>query len=226
MADTKLTPNEVLANSDVANIDTATRSRNQNDMVPLEPAASGVINTDSDYTSDDYCEFKSSSERRPTTTRARAKKVRKASHKTQDTKPLLRPAKDILSRIRHDPALKESDFIVGYNDRHAPEIMEMEVAAWKGGGDVTDEEWIPQHRIVYFRKKDEGDAKGERVWDREKRLDRLFGSGVVPEREEENASGDGEGAIEGDSAAKDERELTEKKTGGHVQGSTRLEAEG
>lgn len=61
----------------------------------------------------------------------------------------------------------------------------MDVAAWKGGvADVTDEEWIPQHRIMYFRKK--GDGERRRVWDRATRLDRLFGSGValVPALEE------------------------------------------
>lgn len=55
----------------------------------------------------------------------------------------------------------------------------MDVSAWKGGvADFTDEEWIPQHRIMYFRKK--GDEEGRRVWDRATRLDRLFGSGVAP----------------------------------------------
>ena len=55
----------------------------------------------------------------------------------------------------------------------------MDVSAWKGGvADVTDEEWIPQHRIMYFRKKE--DEEGRRVWDRATRLDRLFGSGVIP----------------------------------------------
>lgn len=58
-------------------------------------------------------------------------------------------------------------------------MMEMDVSAWKGGvADVTDEEWIPQHRIMYFRMK--GDEEGRRVWDRATRLDRLFGSGVPP----------------------------------------------
>lgn len=55
----------------------------------------------------------------------------------------------------------------------------MDVSAWKGGvSDFTDEEWIPQHRIIYFKKK--GDEEGRRVWDRATRLDRLFGSGVAP----------------------------------------------
>lgn len=146
------------------------------DMVTLEPstAEKSASATDSDSSLPSP-----SPSRKHTITRSRAKKVRKAAHQTQDSKPLLRPAKDILSRIRHDPSLNESDFIVGYIDRHAPEMMEMDVSAWKGGvADVTDEEWIPQHRIMYFRKK--GDEEGRRVWDRATRLDRLFGSGVTP----------------------------------------------
>ncbi|KAF6222776.1 hypothetical protein HO133_000824 [Letharia lupina] len=153
------------------------------DMIPLHPsAAEHASANDSDSPSSDSSPSPS---RKPTTSRSRAKKARKAAHRNQNSKPSLRPAKDVLSRIRHDPSLHESDFVVGYIDRHAPEMMEMDVSAWKGGvADVTDEEWIPQHRIMYFRKK--GDGEGRRVWDRATRLDRLFGSGValVPALEE------------------------------------------
>ena len=51
--------------------------------------------------------------------------------------------------------------------------MEIKVEDWKGG-DVTDEEFIPQHRIMYFRRA----SDSVRVWDRKRRLDELFGSGV------------------------------------------------
>ena len=57
-----------------------------------------------------------------------------------------------------------------------PDPMEMDVSDWKGGADVTEEDWIPQHRILYFRRK--GDPEWRKVWDRQKRLDRLFGSGI------------------------------------------------
>ena len=145
------------------------------DMILLHPST--VENASA---SDSDSSTSPSPSRKPTTSRSRAKKARKAAHQTQDSKPSLRPAKDILSRIRHDPLLKESDFIVGYIDRHVPEMMEIDVSAWKGGvTDFTDEEWIPQHRIMYFRKK--GDGERRRVWDRATRLDRLFGSGVAPE---------------------------------------------
>lgn len=65
----------------------------------------------------------------------------------------------------------------------------MDASAWKGGvADVTDEEWIPQHRIMYFRKK--GDEEGEKVWDRATRLDRLFGSGVAVASDEGRPKGE------------------------------------
>lgn len=220
MAGTKQSPDGVDPNASLATMTANTCLKNNNDMVPLQHSGLEVHDTDSDYTSDDYCEFPSSSGRKRSTPRAQAKKARKAAHRTQDTKPLLRPAKDILSRIRHDPALKESDFIIGYSDRHAPEIMELDVSAWKGGGDITDEEWIPQHRIVYFRRKGEGDETGERVWDREKRLDRLFGSGVVPP-DEENRDGFAikDGAAEEALCAREELELAGKEIGENLEES-------
>lgn len=140
------------------------------EMIPLETP----INEQANSSSSD-----SSSEARPAKgpSRARAKKARKTQQKiissSQQKRPSLRPAKDILSRIRHDPALDEDDFIVGYHDRHA-DVMEIPVTSWTGGGDFTEEEWIPQHRILYFRRK--GD-NGEKVWDRKERVDSLFGSG-------------------------------------------------
>ena len=144
------------------------------DMIPLHLSAAENASAD-----DSESSTTPSPSHNSTISRSRAKKVRKAAHHSQSSKPSLRPAKDILSRIRHDPSLKESDFIVGYIDRHEPEMMEMDVLAWKGGvADFTDEEWIPQHRIMYFRKK--GDEEGRRIWDRATRLDRLFGSGVAP----------------------------------------------
>ena len=95
----------------------------------------------------------------------------------------LRPAQDILSRLRHDPALSSQNFTIGYLDRHAPEVMEMPLDSWKGG-DVTDEEFIPQHRIVWFKRNEDG----IKVWDRKERLDLVFGSGSSSGENEEAAS--------------------------------------
>ncbi|KAJ4990699.1 DUF455 domain-containing protein (endonuclease/exonuclease/phosphatase) [Stagonosporopsis vannaccii] len=89
----------------------------------------------------------------------------------------LRPASDVLNRLRWDPNLDPADYIIGYEDRFLG-AKETSLEKWKT--EQTDEEFIPQHRILYFRKKlnDNGDGKGELVWERATRLDRVFGSGA------------------------------------------------
>ena len=83
----------------------------------------------------------------------------------------LRPALDILHRIRYDDSLDSSDFVIGYLDRHAG-MQEMPFEWWEGG-EQTAEEFIPQSRIRYFKRKSDDVL----VWDREKRVDLVFGSG-------------------------------------------------
>jgi len=83
----------------------------------------------------------------------------------------LRPALDVLNRVRYDPNLDEDDYLIGYLDRHVG-MMTIPVSLWKAG-DATDQEFIPQSRIQYF----ERESDGVRIWDRAKRLDRMFGSG-------------------------------------------------
>ncbi|KAL2177246.1 2'-5' RNA ligase superfamily-domain-containing protein [Thermothelomyces heterothallicus CBS 202.75] len=80
-----------------------------------------------------------------------------------------RPAIDALNRIRWDPQLDSSDYVVGYEDRFSG-TQEKELSSWKS--EQTDEEFIPQHRILYFRRKSDGRV----VWDRRTRLDELFGN--------------------------------------------------
>jgi uncharacterized protein (UPF0248 family)/endonuclease/exonuclease/phosphatase family metal-dependent hydrolase len=84
----------------------------------------------------------------------------------------LRPAQDIISRIHWDPAMSVDDFVIGYEDRFVG-VKEIPLGKWKS--EQTDEEFIPRHRIVWVRRKAEG---GEKVWDRRKRVDLIFGSGV------------------------------------------------
>ncbi|KAI6455252.1 hypothetical protein MCOR17_008741 [Pyricularia oryzae] len=81
-----------------------------------------------------------------------------------------RTAADVISRLRWDPALDSSDYLVGYEDRFKG-AMEKALDAWKG--EQTDEEFIPQHRILYFKRKNDGMV----VWERRTRTDLLFGSG-------------------------------------------------
>lgn len=79
----------------------------------------------------------------------------------------LRPAMEVLSRLRHDPALELDDFVVGYADRHSG-IEEREARKWVM--ESTDDEWIPQGRIQYFKRVSDGMV----VWDRATKTDTIF----------------------------------------------------
>lgn len=90
------------------------------------------------------------------------------------SKTKLRPASDVLNRLRWDPSLDPSDYIIGYEDRFLG-AKETGLEKWKT--EQTDEEFIPQHRILYFKKKGD-DGNGEVVWERATRIDKVFGSGL------------------------------------------------
>lgn len=84
-----------------------------------------------------------------------------------------RTAADVMNRLRWDENMDSADFIVGYEDRFVG-IKERPLDEWTG--EQTDEEFIPQHRIQYFRRR----SDGARVWDRTLRVDSIFGSGKGP----------------------------------------------
>ncbi|KAH9897260.1 hypothetical protein F4778DRAFT_744990 [Xylariomycetidae sp. FL2044] len=84
-----------------------------------------------------------------------------------------RSSADVINRLRWDPALDSADYVVGYEDRFLG-VRERDLDAWKS--EQTDDEFIPQHRILYFRRRGDG---GVRVWDRRQRRDLVFGSGVT-----------------------------------------------
>lgn len=86
----------------------------------------------------------------------------------------LRPAGDILNRLRWDPHLSSNDYVIGYEDRFFG-VRETPIDRWKL--EQTHEEFIPQHRIVYFKRKSDGHL----VWDRISKRDEIFGSGVGKE---------------------------------------------
>ncbi|KAJ9393937.1 hypothetical protein DTO282F9_9150 [Paecilomyces variotii] len=81
----------------------------------------------------------------------------------------LRPAADVLNRLTWDHEFDRKDYIVGYDDRFAG-ALEIPLDSWKG--DPTDEEFIPQHRILYFKRKSTNDI----IWDRRKKIDKIFGT--------------------------------------------------
>ncbi|XXG94294.1 hypothetical protein Hte_000548 [Hypoxylon texense] len=83
----------------------------------------------------------------------------------------LRRAGDVLARLLWDQAIDSSDYIVGYEDRFSG-VKERAVNSWKS--ETTHEEFIPEHRIVYFKRKSDGAV----VWDKETRRDTMFGSGL------------------------------------------------
>ncbi|PWW80132.1 hypothetical protein C7212DRAFT_273731 [Tuber magnatum] len=83
----------------------------------------------------------------------------------------LRPALDVINRIRWDPSLDSNDFLIGYEDRFKG-IREMDVGKWKM--EQTDLEFIPLHRVAYFKRRSDGVV----VWDRGTKNDLLFGNKV------------------------------------------------
>jgi uncharacterized protein (UPF0248 family) len=83
---------------------------------------------------------------------------------------------DVLNRLKWDEDLDLSQYVVGYLERFAG-IREMPVRNWIS--EPTEEEWIPQHRIRYF-KKIRSDGEREIVWDRDTRIDNIFNSGTLP----------------------------------------------
>ncbi|KIW70265.1 hypothetical protein PV04_02549 [Phialophora macrospora] len=96
--------------------------------------------------------------------------------------PKMRTAQDVLSRLQWDKGLEISKYLVGYLERFEG-IKEMPARSWIS--ESTDEEWIPQHRIKYFKKICEG-GDHEIVWDRETRVDKIFGTGAGARCVDEN----------------------------------------
>lgn len=83
----------------------------------------------------------------------------------------LRPSHDIYNRLLWDAGYNPDEYVVGYEDRFKG-VKEMPLTSWKR--ELSDEEFIPFHRVVYFREKG---LDGEIVWDRRTRVDLIFGSG-------------------------------------------------
>ncbi|KAH1270822.1 hypothetical protein KXW98_002934 [Aspergillus fumigatus] len=82
----------------------------------------------------------------------------------------LRPAADVINRLIWDTKFDSNDYTIGYEDRFNGRL-EANLSSWKK--DLTDEEFIPQHRILYIKRK----SDGEIVWDKRRRTDKIFLSG-------------------------------------------------
>ncbi|KAK3318390.1 hypothetical protein B0H66DRAFT_516600 [Apodospora peruviana] len=114
----------------------------------------------------------------------RGKKKQRGKKEEKKALPILPPgqkfrtAADVINRIRWDPELDSSEYIVGYEDRFLG-ARERALDTWKS--EQTDEEFIPQHRILYFKRMKRASKleDGEIVWERKTRRDIIFGSGVA-----------------------------------------------
>jgi uncharacterized protein (UPF0248 family) len=91
--------------------------------------------------------------------------------KSTGTGSKLRPIQDVISRLRWDASYSDDQYVLGYEDRFVG-IKEINLSDWKS--EQTDLEFIPSHRIVWVRRKGDGE---EKIWDRRARFDSLFGSG-------------------------------------------------
>ncbi|KAF8529071.1 hypothetical protein BU17DRAFT_36825 [Hysterangium stoloniferum] len=83
----------------------------------------------------------------------------------------LRTSSDIYNRIMWDRELNAEDYVIGYEDRFSG-LMETPLLNWKR--DVVDEEFVPFHRVMHFRRRSDGLL----VWDRKNKIDLIFGSGI------------------------------------------------
>ncbi|KAJ5351962.1 hypothetical protein N7452_000936 [Penicillium brevicompactum] len=81
----------------------------------------------------------------------------------------LRPAGDIINRLIWDPKFERNEYVIGFVDRFEGQL-EVGMDSWKK--ETTDEEFIPQHRVLYIRH-----ISGDIVWDRRRRIDKIFLSG-------------------------------------------------
>lgn len=99
--------------------------------------------------------------------------------------PRFRSAQDVLDRLQWDPTINIGDYIVGYLERFEG-ILEMPASSWVG--ESTDEDFIPQHRIRYVKKQLANGTK-ETIWNRDERVDKLFGSGKVDETKSDDDGG-------------------------------------
>lgn len=106
--------------------------------------------------------------------KVKVKQKQNYQEKETNKKPRMRTADDVISRILWDPSVDSSQFVVGYVDRFLG-VLERPFCEfnWETNPcdcDYTTELALPRHRIQYFA------YRGQRIWDRHSRTDRVFGS--------------------------------------------------
>ncbi|KAE8144424.1 hypothetical protein BDV25DRAFT_171552 [Aspergillus avenaceus] len=74
----------------------------------------------------------------------------------------LRPAADVLNRIIWDESFNSDDYTICYEDRFEGRL-EASLDSWKK--DSTDEEFIPQHRILYVKRRSDASLTNLSLWE-------------------------------------------------------------
>jgi uncharacterized protein (UPF0248 family) len=85
-------------------------------------------------------------------------------------------ARAVLNRLKYDRTFNIDEFKIGYEDRHSDKIQEKPVAAWVT--ETTDDLFIPEHRIVWFKRCPPHGGE-VLVWDKAQKIDRLFADPVT-----------------------------------------------
>ncbi|XP_055766114.1 leukocyte receptor cluster member 9-like isoform X2 [Salvelinus fontinalis] len=149
------------------------------------------------------------------------KAIGNKTNQTKDTeekgstkKPRMRTADDVISRILWDPSVEPADFVVGYVDRFLG-VLERPFSEFNWDTDPCDCDYsselaLPRHRIQYFT------HRGRRVWDRNNRTDRVFGSTgqcLAPPFGQEEEQEQGTQDVEQQDPKNDHRESREEQDG-------------
>jgi uncharacterized protein (UPF0248 family) len=94
-------------------------------------------------------------------------------HSEHEKAERFRTAAEVHNRLKFDDAWDIDEFVLGYIDRHNDKILEKPAVDWVR--ETTAEEFIPEHRIEYFKRVN-ADRGGEFMWHKSKRLDKIFKS--------------------------------------------------
>ncbi|RDL40734.1 uncharacterized protein BP5553_00713 [Venustampulla echinocandica] len=101
---------------------------------------------------------------------------------SSDTKAKrFRTASEVLNRLKFDNNYNIDEWAIGYIDRVRDMILEKPASDWDR--ETTAEEFIPEHRIEYFKRYspggegEVGEERGEIMWSKKQKLDEIFRSG-------------------------------------------------
>lgn len=81
--------------------------------------------------------------------------------------PKFHTAAAVHNRLKHDFLWDIDEYVFGYLDRHKENIIERPARNWVR--ESTEEEFIPEHRVQYFKK-----IGGDFLWHKSKRIDEMF----------------------------------------------------